>query len=99
DLQDLVLPMLSIDEFESKIDNDAIVVGFFVQDAEPAKDLERFIQKSAVTLLDTEVSTAPDNDGYFMLFLELSRDPASIKRILDIIDSLEGLTGLPKQSW
>ena len=30
DLQDLVLPLVSVDEYESKIDEEAIVVAFFI---------------------------------------------------------------------
>lgn len=97
DLKDLVLPLLSIDEYESKIDDDAIVVGFFVQDRDPSNDLNRFIQKSAVSLLDTDVSPAPNEDGYYVVFVELMRDHAFPRKILDILATLEGLTGIT--SW
>lgn len=94
DLEDLVLPLLSIDEYESKIDDDAIVVGFFVQDRDPANDLNRFIQKSAVSLLDTDVSPAPNEDGYYVVFVELMRDHAFPRKVLDILATLSGLTGI-----
>src|ERR1700733_10450117 len=72
DLADLVLPMISVDEYSSKIDNDqAIVVGFYVHEEMAARDLNRFLQKSAVPLLGTDVSPAPDSHGYFMVFCEM----------------------------
>ena len=71
DLEDLVLPILSIDEYESKIEDDGIVVGFYTQYKDPANDLNRFIQKSAIDILDSEVSPAPTEDGYFIVFVEL----------------------------
>jgi len=59
DLADLVLPMISVDEYESRIDkSQAIVIGFYVQDENAANDLNRFVQKSALPLLGTEVSRA-----------------------------------------
>lgn len=92
DLENLVLPLVSIDEYESKLDDDAIVIGFFVGDKDPASDLNRFIQKGAVDILDTDVSPAPNEDGQFMVFVELLRDHEFPKKVMDIIDSLRGLT-------
>jgi hypothetical protein len=72
DLADLVLPLISVDEYCSQIDSDeALVLGFYVHDEMAAKDLNRFLQKSAVPLLGTEVSPAPDQHGYFMVFVEM----------------------------
>ncbi len=91
DLENLVLPLISIDEYESKLDKDAIVVAFFVQDYEPAKDLNRFIQKGDVNLLDTDVSPAPNEDGYFLVFVELMRNTSVPDKILHIIDTINNL--------
>jgi hypothetical protein len=99
DLQDLVLPLISVDEYESKIDEEAIVVAFFVQDNEPAQDLNRFIQKSAISLLDTDVSPAPNEDGYFLVFVEFFRERSFIAKLLEIIETLEGLTGYKVEQW
>lgn len=99
DLQDLILPLVSVDEYESKIDEEAIVVAFFVQDSDPAQDLNRFIQKSAISLLDTDVSPAPNEDGYFLVFVEFLREPGFIRKLMEIIETLEGLTGLKQEQW
>jgi len=97
DLEELVLSQISIDEYESKLDDDSIVVAFYVQDREPAGDLNRFIQKGPTALLDTDVSPAPNEDGYYMVFVELLRDEEFPKKVIDITDSLQGLTGI--ESW
>jgi hypothetical protein len=46
ELQDLVLPKVSIDEFAPKTGNndEVIVLGFYVKDKEPAKDLSHFLE-------------------------------------------------------
>lgn len=97
DLEDLVLPLLSIDEYESKLDDDSIVIAFYVRDKDPAQDLNRFIQKGAVDILDTDVSPAPTADGNFMVFVEMLRDSEFPQKCLDILDSLGGLTGV--EEW
>lgn len=97
DLDGLVLPTLSIDEFETKLDDDAIVVAFYVQDREPADDLNRFIQKGAVALLDTDVSPAPNEDGYYIVFVELERNDTFPERLMHILDSLKGLSDI--EQW
>jgi len=94
DLEDLVLPLVSIDEYESKLDDDSIVMAFFVKDKDPAQDLNRFIQKGAVDILDTDVSPAPTEEGNFMVFVELLRDQEFPQKCLDLVSSLDGLTGL-----
>ena len=99
DLADLVIPMVSIDEFESKVDDDAIVIGFFVKDFEPANDLNRFIQKSPVVLLDTDVSPAPNEDGYFLVFVEVSRDPTFAEKFLTILDEISNLVEIDPSDW
>jgi len=99
DLSDLVLPLISIDEFESKVSEDAIVVGFFVKDNEPANDLNRFIQKSPVSLLDTEVSPAPNEDGYFLVFVEFLRDEQFFSKLQTIINEVNNLVDIDSDGW
>lgn len=99
DLEELVIPMISIDEFESKVDEDAIVIGFYVKDSEPADDLNRFIQKSPVILLDTDVSPAPNEDGYFLVFVEVSRDESFAKKLLTILAEIKNLVGIDESNW
>lgn len=93
DLIDLVLPTISIDEYESKIDPDAIVVGFFVDDKEPADDLASFIESGAGDILDTEVSPAPDDDGNYLVFVEFIRDEKLPEHLEYILKTVENLTG------
>lgn len=71
DLAGLVLPLLSVDEYEAKIDPGAVAIGFYVHDQDAAQDLNRFLQKSPVPLLSSEVSPAPDQHGYFLVFVEM----------------------------
>lgn len=99
DLAELVIPMMSIDEFESKVDDDAIVVGFYIKDSDPADDLNRFIQKSPISLLDTDVSPAPNEDGYFLVFVELSRDGTFTEKLKTILSEIQNLVSIDANDW
>lgn len=88
DLEDLVLPLVSVDEFESKVDDDAMVFGFYVADHDAAQDLNRFIQKSPVPILDTEVSPAPDEHGYYFVFFEILRDDDLADNVSQVLDEV-----------
>ena len=76
DLVDLVIPKVSLDEFAPKTgDNkDVIVIGFYVDDLDPAKDLSNFIESGAYETLDCEASPASNEDGHYMVFVEVDRD-------------------------
>jgi hypothetical protein len=96
DLEDLILPMITIDEFESKVDENAVVVGFYVNDKDGANDLNRFIQKSALKILDTDVSPAPDQHGYYLVFVEFLNDSNISENINSLVEEIVPLSGNDK---
>lgn len=99
-LQDLVLPLLSIDEYESKIsDKRAIVVGIYVLDEDPAIDLSNFIDRGSSPLLDTEVSPAPTPEGHFMVFVEMARNDSFPTALVDLLREIENICDVPKWSF
>lgn len=97
DLEDLVLPLLSLDEFVSKIDDDAVVIAFFVNERGAADDLNRFLQRSPIDILDTEVSPAPDSHGYFMVFVELLNNTKLADNIEGLLEEVASLTAI--ETW
>lgn len=94
DLKDLVSPILSIDEFESKIDPDAIVVAFITLSSieTPAEDLSEFIETGKNEVLDTDVSPGPNSDGHYVLFVEFERSLNFPQSLMEVVDSLYSLT-------
>lgn len=90
DLEDMIQPIVSIDEYASKIDQSAIAIGFFASDRDAADDLNRFIQKSPVPILDSDVSPAPDMRGYYLVFAEIQGN----ERLVDNIITLCGEVGM-----
>ena len=100
DLADLVLPLISVDEFESKVDpKECIVFGFYVHDKDAAKDLNRFLQKSATPLMDTDLSPAPDQHGYFIVFIELMDNSTLAENMVSILAELKELVDIDDDGW
>ena len=96
-LEYLVMPMVTIDEFESKIDDRRVIVtGFYVTDQDPAVDLSIFIEKSSIRPLDTEVSPAPTDDGYYLVFVEMTRNEEFPTRLVQMCDQVSNLTDTKK---
>lgn len=99
DLDDLVLSTLSVDEFDSKIDTDAIVLAFYVIDESPAEDLSYFIETGGYEILDTEVSPAPDENGNYLVFVEFLRNNDFYKNAHEILEDIENLVGIDAGAW
>lgn len=97
-LQHLVLPLLSIDEYQSKIsDKHVIVVAFFVKDDDAANDLSNFVDQSHNPVLDTEVSPSPTPEGFYLVFIELQRNAEFPTTLMSIIEEVENLTAI--KTW
>ena len=98
DLESLVATRISIAEFEPKTgsENDVVVIGFYVDDEAPASDLSSFIEKSAVDILDTEVSPAADEDGYYMVFVEIDNEDL-MKKVFGLLEDVSRLVKI--ENW
>lgn len=98
DLKDTILDKISIDEFEPKTGKieDVIVMGFYVTDSNVGQDLYDFLSNAFDYINDIEVSPNPNEDGYYMVFLEMERNaevPRQIKRVIQDITNLSGNLG------
>jgi hypothetical protein len=93
DLEYLILPIVTVDDFEPKsgsADN-IVVMTFYSKDLEPANDFATFIERGTHKILDTEVSPAPDENGNYLIFIEMNRDETMFdvaKKILKDVDKL-----------
>ena len=99
DLQSLVSTNVSIAEFEPKTgtNDDVVVIGFFCKDEAPADDLASFIEKSVVDILDTEVSPNPDENGFYMVFVEVENENL-MTTVFELLEDVSRLTEIEKWS-
>ena len=95
ELEKMILPLISVDEFEPKTGaiEEIIVVAFFAKDELPAVDLDEFIDKSIVEFVDSEVSPNPNEDGYYLVFVEFKRQPNFWMKFYDLVKDIENVTG------
>ena len=94
DLEHLILSNVSVDEFEPKSGqpDNVVVVGFYAEDQEPANDLASFIERGSHDILDTEVSPAPDEEGRYLIFVEMNRDESMFDNTVKILKDIAKLT-------
>lgn len=94
DLAGMLLPDVSIDEFEPKAgkDVDVIVVAFYLTDEAPAEDLNTFIQRGFIDTLDVEVSPNTDEEGRYLVFVEMSRDDTFPNKFQALMKDVSNLT-------
>ena len=91
DLEHLVSSTISINEFEPKSGDDVVVIAFYVKDEEPADDLASFIERGTHDILDTEVSPAPDENGNYLVFVEISKNSDLMSVTKNILHDIQKL--------
>ena len=99
DLSGTILPVISLDEFNPKAGKteEVIVVAFYAHDQEPADDLNTFIQRGVIDTLDVDVSPSTDDEGRYLIFVEMGRDHTFPEKFKALIKDIENVTG--KQEW
>jgi hypothetical protein len=97
DLQNLVKKVFDVDSYKSKIgdDFDVVVLSFTVDSEDPAKDLENFVEMGYDFVLDADVSPGETDDGTYKVFVELERSRHIAEQILELLNGIERLTGIP----
>ena len=95
DLHGTILPTVSIDEFEPKAgeDTEVIVVAFYLLDQDPADDLNTFIQRGVIDSLAVEVSPNTDDDGHYLVFVEMERDDTFPNKFQALLKDIENVAG------
>ena len=97
-LKNLILPLISIDQYKPKIQKDSIVVVFEVTDNyDAAYDLSSFIEKLPELSLDTEARQTPNESGNYNVFCEFERNSSFPDIFMSIIRDVEKLA--ETQEW
>lgn len=101
DLGRLVHPELHVDEFKSKLGDDAdiVVLSFKVDSKEPANDLVAFIEKGYDWVVDADVSAGEMDDGSYIVFVELDRNKDIAENIMTLMTDLMNLTKQEVDDW
>lgn len=95
DLKGTVSDLISIDEYKPKTGTDAeiIVVAFYAIDEAPAKDVDSFLERSYIDIVDVEVSPNPNEDGFYIIFIEMYRNDTFPDQLLKLVKEMDRITG------
>lgn len=98
-LKGTILPLVSVDEYLPKAGSqeEIIVVAFYTIDEDPANDLDDFIEKGVIDVLDVDVSPNPDENGNYLVFVEIERKPTFFEKFYSLLKDVENVSG--KQEW
>lgn len=100
DLEYLVSPYVSIDQYTSKIKPDNITVAFFCNQLDVAKDLVDFIEKLyPIEIADIEIADTLTEDNKNIVYVELERNQLFPKVLIDILDSINFLINCDIDDW
>lgn len=101
DLKRLIHSELHIDEYKSKMGDDAdiCVLSFKISGKEPSLDLVNFIEKGYDWVLDADVSSGEKEGGDYLAFVEMERTPEISKQIVAMINDLLNLTEQDISDW
>ena len=101
DLKRLVHPELHIDEYKSKMGDDAdiCVISFKVAGKEPSIDLVSFIEKGYDFVLDADVSSGEKEGGDYLVFIEIERTPELPDQIIKMMSDVMRLTEQDFADW
>ena len=73
DLEYLISPYVSVDQYTSKLSEDNITIALFCNEREVASDLLDFLEKMYfVEIRDIEISDSLTEDNKYILYVELS---------------------------
>ena len=101
DLDGLMKPTVHVDEFSSKMGDDAdiIVLSFFVRDKAAAKDLVSWFEKGYDFVLDADRSPGEIKPNRYLVYVEMRRRSAAPGNITEMLSDLETLTEYNASDW
>ena len=81
-LKGTVLETITVDEFTPKsgVSEEVAVIAFRLNDDAPAQDLNTYIQRGYIDVIDAEVSPNPDEDGNYFCNMSSTRTPTQYRR-------------------
>jgi len=101
DMENLVEPVLSVDEYVAKMgkDKDIITLAFEVKAEKAGQDLVDWFERGYDWVLDSSLSEGEVEVGKFLVFVELSRRSSATARIIDLLKDLKTLTNIKLTQW
>lgn len=101
DLKRLLDPHFTVDEFKSKMGDDAdiLVLSFTIDGKSAATDLMEFIERGYEFVQDADLSSGENAKGKWLVFVEMERNRQSPKNIIKMLEDILNLTEQDIDEW
>ncbi len=101
DLEGIVTPTITVDEYAAKMgkDSEIVTLSFVVNNKQAGSDLSDWFERGYDFVLDAQVSEGELTTGKYLVFVEMNRRTSVPKRIINLIEDLETLTDIPLKDW
>lgn len=101
DLENQVIPEISIDEYSAKTgtDDEIVTVAFTIKGEQASKDLVEWFERGYNWVIDAAVSDGELSPGKYLVFVEMNRRTSAPAKIVELVEDLETLTGLKVKDW
>ena len=101
DLEGIVTPRVTIDEYAAQMgkDSEIVTLAFIVKNKQAGEDLSDWFERGYDFVLDAQVSDGELTSGTYLVFVEMNRRTTVPERIVTLLDDLETLTDIPLKDW
>lgn len=101
DLEGIVIPRLTVDEYAAQMgkDSEIVTLAFIVKNKQAGEDLSDWFERGYDFVLDAQVSDGELSSGKYLVFVEMNRRTTVPERIITLLDDLETLTDIPLKDW
>jgi hypothetical protein len=101
DLENMVVPIATIDKYEAKMgdDDEIVTVTFTVKGKQVAEDLVDWLERGYDYVLDAQTSEGEVSPGKYLVFVEMDRRTRTPERIIEMIEDMDTLTDLSLKDW
>ena len=101
DLENQVIPEISIDEYSAKTgtDDEVVTVAFTIKGEQASKDLVEWFERGYDWIMDASLSEGELKPGQHLVFVEIKRRSTVPDKICELLEDLETLTDMDIAEW
>jgi hypothetical protein len=101
DLEGIMTPTVTVDEYAAKMgkDSEIVTLSFIVNNKQAGSDLSDWFERGYDFVLDAQVSDGELSSGKYLVFVEMNRRTSVPERIITLLDDLQTLTDIPTRDY
>ena len=101
DLEGIVIPRVTVDEYAAQMgkDSEIVTLAFKVKNKQAGEDLSDWFERGYDFVLDAQVSDGELTSSTYLVFVEMNRRTSVPERIITLLDDLETLSDISLKDW